>query len=113
MEKIKKYQTIAEKILKERVAFPNKQFPDLKDMLIIDEQKSHFVLMSAGWDNQEYVHQVLFHLEVKLDGKIWIHENRTDLPIDEIMIANGVDTTDIIAGMIEPYSIDSSNTKAA
>ncbi len=113
MEKIKKYQTIVEKILKERVAFPNKQFPNLKDMLIIDEKKSHFVLMSVGWDNQEYIHQVLFHLEVKLDGKIWIHENRTDLPIDEILITNSVEAIDILAGMIEPYSIDVSNTKAA
>ena len=113
MEKVNKYKNTIEKILKDKAVFPNKQFPNLKDVVIINEERTNFMLLTVGWDAQEYIHQVLFHIEAKSNGKIWIHENRTDLLIDEVLIENKVDKLDIILGMVDPYSLEELKTKAA
>ena len=63
-----------------------------------------------GWKGYEYIHHVSFHLEIKNDGKGWIHENRTDILIENELVEAGIDAKDIIAGMIEP---NDENAKAA
>jgi len=62
---------------------------------------------------QKYIHQVAFHIEVKPNGQVWIHENRTDVLIDEELIEQGIVAQDIIPGMLEDYSKTGLDTQAA
>lgn len=113
MDKIIKYQKIIEKVLNNHVLLPSSQFPDIQDLLLIDRDKWHFIQLTVGWNNQDYIHQIAFHVEVKSDGKVWIHENRTDILIDEELINEGIASNDIIIGMIEPYSKNEMGTQVA
>lgn len=106
MDKLKKYQQIVEEVLREQVQLPTRDFPNVRDILVIDAKKEHFIQIAMGWDRGSYDHFPAYHLEVTADAKIWVHELRTNVPIDEILVEKGVEATDIIAGMIEPYTLE-------
>jgi len=114
MEKIKKYQKIIEKVLNERLRFPTSYYPNLKDILVIDKEKNHFIVITFGWDNQqEYVNNSTFHLEVTKKGKVLIHENNTDVQIDEILLANKIADEDLLDGLEVTYPRKQVDCKAA
>jgi len=114
MEKIKKYQKIVEKVLNERLRFPTPYSPNLKDILVIDKERKHFMVITFGWDNQkEYVNSPIFHLEVTKNGKVLIHDNNTDVQIDEILLENKIADKDLLDGMEETYPRTLADTKAA
>lgn len=97
MDKIKNYQKIIKAVLKDRLGFPTKEFPHLKDELLISEDKLNFIQITYGWNRQQkYTHFTAFHIELTDKGKILIHQNRTDLLIDELLTEKGIDQADIL-----------------
>lgn len=109
MDKLKKYSQLVKETLEEHIGFPSRDYPNLQDMLVVDATQQHFIFLSIGWHKNEYVHDTVYHLEVKSNGKIWIHQLNTDVEIDVELIAKGVDKADIIGGMVAPYTLAEAN----
>lgn len=80
------------------VGLPNEMYPNLQELLIVDEQQQHFVLFTMGWDKKRYVHQTTFHIEVKATGAVWIHKNNTDVPVEYALIEKGIPKAQIKIG---------------
>ena len=93
-KKIKKYQTILEAFLKEEAAANHIQ--GIEYQVIIDEKSGHCQLLQTGWYEKRYIHAVVFHFQVKENGKVWLFANNTDTPIDYEMIKRGIPTSDIV-----------------
>lgn len=106
MDKLTQYKKIVEEVLQNHVHLPTRDFPNVKDILVIDKDKKHFLQISMGWDREQYAHDTIYHLEVKDNGKIWIHELNTDVEVREELIEKGVAAEDIIRGMIAPYTLE-------
>ncbi len=113
MDKIKKYQKIVEQVLNSKIGFPTEDFPNIKDILLISKDKMHYLQLTFGWDKEEYNHYPAYHIEVTRDGKIYIHQNRTDVLIDELLMEQGVPEIDILDGMDETFPRKLADSKAA
>ena len=70
MDKLAQYQEIITKILTEYAQLPYAH-GELQRELVIDAEKTHFLLLTLGWDNKRRVHGCLVHIDI-LDSKIWI-----------------------------------------
>lgn len=105
MDRIKKYKKIVKETLEEHILLPSPDFPNLQHLLVIDSKEEHFMLFRIGWDRGRYHHLTIYHLEVKNNGKIWVHQLNTDVEIDLELIEKGVEKDDIIGGMIAPYTL--------
>ncbi|MEZ4934662.1 MAG: element excision factor XisI family protein [Saprospiraceae bacterium] len=70
--------------------------------LVIDREKDEYLLLWVGWTDIKYHHGLMFHFQI-IDGKIWIHENRTDIDIVEVLTEKGVPKSDIVLGFVAPY----------
>ena len=113
MDKLTNHQNILLKVLNNHVALPSHHFPNIQDILVVNEAKNHFILLSNGWKNDSYIHQIVFHLELKSTGEIWILENRTDVLIDKELISNGINPRYIFNYMNEQNSEKYEQAKAA
>ena len=57
---------------------------NVEHFAIIDLKNNHFQLIAMGWDDDEFIHVVLIHLSIHSQtGNIWIHQNYTEIEIDE------------------------------
>ncbi len=101
MEKVKKYQKSILSFLEYYAAIKSPFMPDVENKVIADTKKHHYQLVRMGWYQNSYVHYSVFHFEI-LDNKVWVHENRTDLNIDQELIDEGILAKDIMSGMKHP-----------
>ena len=103
MDKITKYRNIVEKYLRHRASLGLASSPGAKGHLVVDREKDEYVLLWVGWSGVNYKHGLMFHLQI-MEGKVWIHENRTDIDIVQVLTESGISKSDIVLGFVAPYS---------
>lgn len=101
MEKINHYKEIIKKWLLEECQI-QPFYEKVEKVLIVDGDSGHFQLLMQGWHENQYVHQLIFHLQVKTDGKVWIWLNQSDQRIASELVERGIPKTDIVLGFQPP-----------
>lgn len=100
MDKVLKYQQTINQELEKWNSFHNSNKSDVKYQVIINAEKTNFLVIAFGWGKDEYHYQVLFHIELK-EGKVWIHEDSTGIGIALSLQNAGIMKSDIILGFAE------------
>lgn len=102
MEKgMKKYAQILSELMEEYADYFNNGGQNDAAQPVIDEKRGHFQLLTLGWEGGKNGFGVIFHFRLK-DGKIWLDENNTDIPITDDLLERGVPKTDIVLGLQPP-----------
>jgi hypothetical protein len=101
MERIKKYQKAILGLLAYYAAIKSPFMPDVENKVISDTKNHEYQLIRMGWHEGKHVHYTVFHFSL-LDNQVWVHENRTDLNIDQELIDIGVAAKDIRSGLEYP-----------
>lgn len=100
MEALATYQTIIIDFLEEYATISYANAPGIEQQVIADTQRNHFELVSIGWHKGRFVHEVVFHFDIK-GSKIWIQQNETDIRVSKELIARGVNANDIVVGFTQ------------
>lgn len=102
--KIKKHQGILVKWLEEEAYERNHSLGNtLENHVIADTERHHYQLIYMGWSGVKFVYGLLFHLDIKPDGKIWIQQNNTEMLIGQELVSRGVQKSDIVIGFRPEY----------
>lgn len=102
MEKIEQYRQHILAVYNDYARIKPVNLQDVDNQLIIDTERNHYQLVSIGWDKKLFSYTVIFHLDIKPDGKIWIQVNNTDRDIAEELEEMGVPRSDIVIGFQLP-----------
>lgn len=74
--KLKKYQKIlTDFLLAESIS---KDLGTIELQVVTDFKNNHFQLVETGWFEKRFIHQVVFHFDIKPNGKVWILVNNTE-----------------------------------
>ncbi len=102
MEKLVSYKEIAKEIT-DIVYSKLLGGDDVIIQPITDEARGHYLVFNNGWrDNQHRIYGVVVHIEVKKEGKIWLHHDGTDLIVGQMLLDRGVPKTDLVLGFHAP-----------
>ena len=104
MEKIARYQKIIIDVLNEHAKVKPANLPGIEIQVISDPENHHYQLVHLGWSGSHFIHSVLFHLDIKPDGKIWLQANYTDILIADELVERGIPKSDIVLGIQPPYA---------
>ncbi|MEM0993447.1 MAG: element excision factor XisI family protein [Bacteroidota bacterium] len=102
MDRINAYKDIIKEELCYQASKSPSNAPDLKQQLIFDEERSNFLVIISGWQDYAYVHQCIFHVEVK-EGLVYVHEDRTDIVLVDILIEKGIPKSVIVPSFLPIY----------
>ncbi len=102
MEKINQHRQYILALYEDYAKVKPFNLQDVENQLIIDDVRRHYQLVSIGWDKKMFRYSVVFHLDIKPDGKIWIQVNNTDRDIAEELELMGVPKSDIVIGFQPP-----------
>ena len=103
MEKLEKYKKIVIDFLEEYAQINYANAPNLEQQVIADATRNHFELVSIGWHKGQFIHEVVFHFDIK-DNKIWIQQNWTDIKPSKTLIEKGVHPNDIVIGFLQEHA---------
>lgn len=95
-KKIKSYQAVLEKYLQEEAN--DKVIPGIEFQVIADKQNNHYQLVETGWYDSHYIHSVIFHFQIKNNGKIWLLINNSDILVADELMKRSVPASDIVLG---------------
>jgi XisI protein len=65
---------------------------------VLDIENGQYQLTRFGWNDDKFYFNVLFHLELKADGKIWIWQNNTETMIAKKLHQMGLSNAEIVLG---------------
>jgi hypothetical protein len=100
--KIKHYATLVIALLQDQ-QWLSKNPDDYQRMVVVDQVQNHYQLLGIGWlTPSHFVDNILLHIHIKPDGKIWLLENNTEIRVAEELVLRGVPKTDIVLGFHPP-----------
>lgn len=71
--------------------------------LINDTVHHHYQIISSGWERGIFRHNILFHLHIKPDGKVWLLVNNTELLVTDQLAELGIPKSDMVIGFQPPF----------
>lgn len=101
MDTLDQYRDYIHKIFSEYASIPS-HHSQISSIVIISEDRNHFLLMKEGWDGKKRIHHCLIHVQI-LDDKIWIHFDGTEDGITEELVAAGVAKDKIVLAFHPHY----------
>lgn len=103
MENLTKYCTIARQIITDLAARKGKsRYFDIRYFAIIDDHSHHYILLRDGWRDTTRYYANIVHIEVAPTGKVWLHEDRTDLIIADMLLEAGIPQSEIVLAFHPP-----------
>lgn len=106
MDTLEKLGEIVYSILNEYYQIPY-SYGNLERRLIVSEDKTNYLLITLGWQNDKRVHGCLVHIEI-INGKIWIHQDGTEDGIAEDLLVAGIPKNQIVLAFhppeVRPYT---------
>lgn len=101
MDKVVTYRAYIQEVIRQL----GQQIPStdaIETQYLFDQEHDHYQLYQVGWEQYEWVHGCILHLDIK-NGKIWVQHNGTELGIAEEFVNRGVPKEDIVLGFQAPY----------
>lgn len=102
MEKIAKYKEIARQVINEAAGLHPDENDAISNQLIFDEPNSNYLLVMNGWMGESRFYGIIIHIEVKDNGRVWVHQDNTDLIIVDQLLERGIPKEDIVLGFHAP-----------
>lgn len=96
--KVTKNERILLSLLEEYAGERHAAQTDMRSIVLADREKKQFQVVTMGWYEGEFFFNVMFHFEIKPDGKIWLIQNSSDVPIAEELAERGVPKSEIVLG---------------
>jgi hypothetical protein len=99
--KIKKYEKILAEWMREFAQ--ERTGVALEYQFIQDKETKNFQVVRSGWDNNRYLYLVLFHFQIKENGKIWVFANNTDIDLERVFQDLSIPKSEIVPAFQPVY----------
>jgi len=100
MAAVNTYADIVETVLEAFTKIPYAH-GELTCEAIFDRQRSRFVLVTLGWDDDERVHHPLVHIDIVGD-KLWLQTDNTEHGIAPELVEAGIPKSSIVLAFRPP-----------
>jgi len=95
MDKVLRYQKAVVSFLEDYAKIKPANLKEVQNQVILDTQNHHYQLVRVGWQDGKHVHYAVFHFDI-IGDKVWVQQNRTDLPIGYELMDLGIAESDLV-----------------
>lgn len=97
-----KYKEIVKQVINEVAGLHPEANAPISNQLIFDEMNSNYLLVMNGWMGESRFYGIIIHIEVRDNGRVWLHQDNTDLIIVDWLLERGIPKEDIVLGFHAP-----------
>ena len=106
MGSLKKYQDAIMQVMEEFASVPFSNAPTVEKQIIADKERNRYQVIGFGWEEEDKLaYSTFLHFEIK-NGKVWVQQNWTEIPVATRLIEQGVAKSDIVLGFVPEYARD-------
>lgn len=100
MDKLDNYRKIINDVLQYHANIPYSQ-GEIDCLLIVSEDRNHFLLMNNGWNDLQRIHGCLVHIEI-IGDSVWILRDGIEDGVTDELVARGIPKDKIVLGFQPP-----------
>ena len=78
----------------------DKKIEGIDFQIVKDIENNHYQLVETGWYAKRFIYVVLFHFQIKPNGKVWILVNSTEVLVAEELVKRGIAPSDIVLSFV-------------
>jgi hypothetical protein len=101
MDKLNRYRQFIQLLLND-YANSSPKGDGFETEVVFDIPHDRYLVVRTGWENRRSMYGCILHLDLKNDGKIWIHYDGTEIGIANELVRLGVLNSDIVLAFHEP-----------
>ncbi|MEE3716232.1 XisI protein [Tumidithrix elongata RA019] len=101
MDKLTRYREYIQQLLSD-YASSSPKGQDFETEVIFDVVRDRYLVVHTGWEKRQAMYGCVLHVDLKNDGKIWIHYDGTEVGIANELVRLGVPRSDIVLAFHEP-----------
>ena len=102
MDSVTEYNDAIKRILSGYVELCERQTkPGLETILIMDEERGHYMWLRLGWEDGKRVRYVIAYIRIR-NGKFWIEEDWTEDGIASDLLREGIPRENIVLAFHDP-----------
>lgn len=102
MDKLVAYREYIKILLKKYGEDQDKPEDSVVTQTVIDEERDHYHLFHAGWNNGYRIYGCYLHFDI-INNKIWLQHNGTEMQLASELVEMGVPKQDIVLGFHSPF----------
>jgi hypothetical protein len=95
MDKVKKYQQAILEVLQEYRQQFRLSNQNVHNQIVADERGHHYQFLWMGWQNDNHVFSVAFHIDIVGD-KIWVQQDNTEVGVANLLAEKGIPKSEIV-----------------
>lgn len=104
MDKVKKYRGYVKKILTDIIDYYNRADSEIQYYLVEDNKNGHYLLFRDGWKGESSrFYGCSVHIQVKDNGKIYLHYEMTEEQIGQQLLDLGVKKKELVPTFQPPF----------
>jgi hypothetical protein len=102
MDKLTEYRNLIKRLIQHYARlYQLEPVPGEEELLVIDEERDHYMLLTLGWDGDKRVHRTPLYVRLH-NGKFWVEEDWTEEGIATDLLRAGVPREDIVLAFHPP-----------
>jgi hypothetical protein len=94
--KVIMHKAIVREIVEEIGAMLPPEEDGVENQTIIDDKNGHYLILGVGWEHKKWFYANFLHIDVKADGKVWLHHNGMDIKVVDELESKGIAKSDIV-----------------
>lgn len=102
MDRLKRHTSIVKELIHQVSKLGKRENDPIQSIVIEDDKKGHYLIFTDGWRGERRVYGPYLHLEVRKDGKVWLHNDGTDMEIALMLVKKGISQSDIVLAFHPP-----------
>ena len=102
MDRVEQYDKVVKDVLTEIYQRYTRASNDVNYQLVMDEDNHNYLLLTDGWIGESRFYGILIHIQVKPDGRVWLHDDNTDLIVVDWLLERGIPSKEIVLGWHAP-----------
>jgi len=100
MDELDNYRKIIYDVLQYHANIPYSH-GEIDCLLIVSEDRNHFLLMNNGWDYLKRIHGCLLHIQI-IGDSVWIWRDGIEDGVTDELVAKGIPKNKIVLGFQPP-----------
>ena len=103
MERVTQYRKLVKSFINEfYTTYFYREGQVIEKMLIEDDTHGQYLIFSEGWKNSSRYYGCSVHIQVRDNGRVWLHHDGTDLSVGQMLLDAGIPKTDLVLGFHSP-----------
>ena len=102
MDKVIKYKKMVKRIIEQIIEREESYNPPIDYVFIKDEKQGHYLVFLDGCVDNTVVYNLVIHVEVKKNGRVWLKHDGTEYEVGQLLLDNGLPKSDLVVGWLSP-----------